>query len=112
MSDVVFSGSSLRYGKLEITLPHPVSDAFEDHGVIVVLFDPDEIAGTENRFKNLWAYSASGKKLWEAELPTKRGADVFYRITNKAPLLVNSFSSHECEIDLKTGELLRADFYK
>ena len=53
---------------------------------------------------------ASGEKIWEADLP--EAADYYYRICSVSPLIVNSFSSHKCEIDLRSGAIKSREFLK
>ena len=67
-----------------------------------------------NRWQdNLFCYSPEGIVLWKAEHPTGDNAeDYYYRISSHLPLVVNSFSSYRCEIDLSTGKIIRKDFFK
>ncbi|QPJ63677.1 MAG: hypothetical protein G3M70_02010 [Candidatus Nitronauta litoralis] len=82
--------------------------------------DPNENLGKEEQFKNLFGYNLEGKQLWVAELPTSKKADVYYKIKKKRntlspwtfSLIAYSFCSYECEIDIKTGKIIKSVFYK
>ncbi|HAK59544.1 MAG TPA: hypothetical protein DCO77_04065 [Nitrospiraceae bacterium] len=112
MIELTFSGTSLKIDTEEIVLPYSVVDAFVSKGIIVVLLDPDANLEKDKQYKNLLAYDPSGKKMWEAELPTPKPSDVYWKIVKKDPLVAYSFSSYECEIDLCSGKIIRSDFYK
>lgn len=112
MSKVSFSGNRLKINCIDLVLQSNILNAFIVSGVVVVLFDPDEIPNKKGQFKNLVAFDALGKKLWEADLPTDKSSDVYWKMLNKDILIAYSFSSYICEIDVFTGKILSADFYK
>ena len=112
MIKVTYSGSIVQVGGVEISLPYDVLDAYENKGVVVVLIDPDSYIGKEKGLRNIVAYDVSGKKLWDANFPQRDKPDYYWKISNRTPLVVKSFSSYECEIDLITGKVLKANFYK
>ena len=97
---------------VNITLPYAVLDAYEANNVIVVLVDPDDYIGKEKRYKNLVAYNFLGEEIWEADFPQNYKPDYYWTISNRNPLIVNSYSSHECVIELSTGKILSTSFYK
>ena len=90
----------------------PIKDAFISKNTVIVFLDPDANLGKTKQYKNLLGFNKQGKKIWEAELPTTKSSDVYWRIKRKAPLVVSSFSSYECIIDESTGKILSAEFYK
>jgi hypothetical protein len=92
-----------------VQLEHPIQDAFRDGDRTVVLFDPDSAPGA---FANLICLGRDGKRLWQADLPERGRADVYYRISSRRPLVVNSFSSYKCEIDRATGRIIGKEFMK
>lgn len=112
MSYISYSGTVLKVGGKVITLPYKILEAFESEQVIVVFLDPDANLGKTGQYGNLIAYDTSGTKKWEAELPTTKISDVYWKIVNKTPLVAYSFSSYECEIDISTGKILKKNFYK
>jgi hypothetical protein len=112
VSSIKYLGSSLTIDNVEIQCTHEVLNAFETNGVIVVFLDPDADMGKESQYRNLVAYKLSGEKLWEAELPTEKKSDVYWKLLSEKPLKVYSFSSYECEIDSATGKVLTSNFYK
>jgi hypothetical protein len=112
MTQAVFTGATLKVNGVNVVLPYPAIDGFMSRGIIVVLLDPDANMGKTGQYRNLLAYDATGEKLWEADLPTSKPSDVYWKIVNREPLIVYSFSSYECEIDLATGVIVRCDFYK
>jgi hypothetical protein len=120
MTSVQFSGSSLMIGEAVVSLPYDIREAFALGEQVVVLIDPnaylnDPSYGKDRRrghdpIRNLLAFSADGKKIWEAEFPGK--ADYYYRIHTRQPLSVYSFSSYLCEIDPRNGKILHKTFLK
>jgi hypothetical protein len=90
----------------------PIKDAFFSKNIVIVFLDPDANLGSTGQYKNLLGYDCQGEKLWEAELPTANSSDVYWRIKQRMPLVVSSFSSYECIIDESTGEIVSSDFYK
>lgn len=112
MINVGFEGNRLFVNGNEFDLENPINDAFYERGLIVVLLDPDANMESDSQYKNLLAYDLMGNKKWEAELPTNKKSDVYWRVNNKYPLVVSSFSSFECEIDLESGTVKNKNFYK
>ncbi|GAB3036707.1 hypothetical protein [Bowmanella dokdonensis] len=112
MSQISYSGTILKVNGNPVMLPHEILEAFDVQGVIIVFLDPDAELGSGGQYRNLIGYSSNGTKLWEAELPTTKKSDVYWKIAKRVPLTVYSFSSYECELDISTGKILRKDFYK
>ena len=106
------SECSLKVGAVTIDLGYPIKDAFELDKVVVVFLDPDADLGKTVQYKNLLGFDNKGSKLWEADLPTSKISDVYWRVKQKQPLIVSSFSSYECEIDEDTGRVISSEFYK
>jgi hypothetical protein len=108
-------------GKL-VETPWPIREAFTIEAGIIVLMD--QFAGLKGpvldirevrkipKGRNLFCYSPSGGVLWEAEFPTSSMEDYYYSISSRSPLVVNSFSSYRCEIDPKTGKIIKKEFFK
>jgi len=78
---------------------------------VIVIFDYMEYP-KNSCARNLVAYDLSQNELWVAENPTTQSNDAYVSITNEHPLTANNFSSHSCQIDLDTGKLINAAFYK
>ncbi len=113
MTRIEFSGNRLAINSGSVLdLPYPIKDAFELSGVVVVFLDPDANLGKAGQYRNLLGFDQQGKKLWEAELPTSKSSDVYWRIKKKSPLVMSSFSSYECLIDESTGKIKSSEFYK
>ena len=91
---------------------YPIKEAFFSENTVIVFLDPDANLGKTRQYKNLLGYDCQGKKIWEAELPTSKSSDVYWRIKQRVPLVVSSFSSYECNIDESTGEIVSSEFYK
>lgn len=121
MIKVAYEGKNLTIDQQVCSMPYEVREAFALKDKIIVLIDPNsyltdpdyskERRRGDNPFRNLIALSLDGKAvLWEAEFPDK--VDYFYKIISKEPLVVNSFSSYRCEIDINTGKIIKKLFYK
>jgi len=95
-------------------LEWPIRDAVEDLGKVYVLLDPDVyLADADYKagrragvpaIRNLLGMSKLGERLWSAELP--ESSDYYHAFASTSPLVVYSFSSHKCEIDVTTGSIL------
>lgn len=121
--NITYNGSKLQIDGKTVETPSPIREAFTVKWGVVVLMDQFanlkgpilDIREIRNVPKgtNLFCYSPEGIVLWKAELPTGDNAeDYYYRISSHLPLVVNSFSSYRCEIDLSTGKIIRKDFFK
>ncbi len=110
---VSHEGDILKIDGKSVRMDFMVRDAFWSGGKAVVLLDPgaflDEPSGTRKRsrdpVRNLRAYEPSGKLLWEAEQPEVD--DHYYLIESREPLVALSFSAFRCDLDLKSGRILR-----
>ena len=112
MTEISFSGSIIEINGKNISLSYDISEAYLINGIIVILLAPGSYIGKEKNLKNLVAYNTDGEMLWEADFPQNYKSDYYWKIKSKNPLIVNSFSSYECEIDLNTGRVKKSDFYK
>jgi len=120
MISIKYLGSDLNINGKILSMQYEIRDAFILGEKIIVLIDPNSYLGDPmyskerrrgvNSFKNLFAISFDGEKLWEAEYPEK--VDYFYKIISREPLIVSSFSSFRCEINPKTGSILNQIFLK
>lgn len=93
-------------------LEHRVVDAIESNDRVVVLFDPDAYTAKFGQFPNLIAISRNGRKLWTAELPTTTSGDRYYRLVRGESLRAASIYSFVCDLDPRTGRILRKEFVK
>lgn len=113
MIELEFSGNHLTINSnCVVDLTYPIKDAFESSGVVVVFLDPDANPDKSAKYKNLLGFNQHGKKIWEADLPNSISADMYWRVKQKSPLIVSSFSSYECRIDELTGKIKSSKFYK
>ena len=107
-------------GGRRVSLPWPTLQVVATDGVTIALLDPDAYlqdpeykaarrAGAP-AIKNLWAFSPTGEKLWESQLP--EASDYYYKVVSLVPLAVLSFSSWRCVISLTTGEIREKEFFK
>lgn len=109
---ITFSGKTISIGGKSFEVEHPVADAFELEGRIIVLFNPDAYTEKFGQFPNLVALRPTGERLWTAELPTTRSGDRYYKVASRTPLVVYSVYSEECEIEPATGRIKARRFYK
>jgi hypothetical protein len=112
MNRIEASGNHLKIDSVHVEFLHPIQEAFLLKSIVIVFLDPDSNLGRDGQYKNLLAFNMKGEKLWEAELPTSKTSDVYWRIKRKSPLVVSSFSSYECIIDENTGKIVSSEFYK
>lgn len=105
----MIAGNTIAVNGKQFELDFPVKDAFREGDRIFVLFDPDAGAGS---FRNFVCLDLSGRRHWEAELPEPGRQDVYYRISSRRPLVVNSFSSYKVQLDPETGTILSKEFVK
>ena|SRR5215471_7492348 len=112
MMNVTHSGNTLSIDGKQFVMPYLIQDAFVAGALAVVLLDPDANLGKASQYRNLVGVAQDGRTVWEAELPTDRRSDVYWRIVTRSPLVASSFSSYDCEIDPVTGRLVKSTFYK
>ena len=113
MTRIEASGCRLKIDTIYVVdFLYPIKDAFELNGTVIVFLDPDANLGKSGQYRNLLGFDLQGKRIWEAELPTTKPSDVYWRIKQKSPLIVSSFSSYECQIYETTGKIKSAKFYK
>lgn len=112
MISVEIDGRILTVEGQAVAMPHKVQEAFALGDKVIVLLDPDADLGKSGQYRNLMALDSAGAVVWLAELPTDRDSDVFTRIASREPLIADTFSSYECDIDLQTGQLLAKRFFK
>lgn len=121
--NITYERSKLRIDGTVVETPSPIREAFAVEWGVIVLMDQFadlkgpilDIREVRNAPKgtNLLCYTPDGSLLWKAELPTGDSVeDYYYQISSRSPLVVNSFSSYRCEIDVVTGKILRKEFYK
>jgi len=109
---ITFSGKTLSICNNSLELEHPIADAFDLEGRIVVLFNPDAYTEKFGQFQNLIALQPTGERLWTAELPTTTSGDRYYKVASRAPLVAYSIYSQECEIEPATGRITARRFLK
>jgi len=110
---VAHDGDIIRIDGKPVRMEYLVRDAFWADGKAIVMLDPgvflDEPGGTRKRsrhpVKNIRAYAPSGELQWEAEQPELD--DHYYLIESREPLVALSFSAYRCDLDLKSGKILK-----
>lgn len=90
---------------------YPIQDVKVVNELVLVLYKPDAFKGG-GQFRNLVAFTKQGEKKWLAELPTTNSMDAYYQFISESPLVVNSYCSFRCELDVATGEILNKEFFK
>ena len=109
---ISYDGSTVTVDGQTYQLDYRVADAIEYADRVVVLFDPDAYTAKFGQFANLVALSREGKKLWTAELPTTTSGDRYYRLVHRGTLQASSVYSFVCDIDPRSGRILRKEFVK
>ena len=112
---VTFDGDIIRIDGRPKRMNFMVRDAFWAHDRAIVLLDPNAYLDVPTYHaqrrkprrptQNLHAYSPSGELLWQAEQP--ESSDHYYLIESHEPLVALSFSAFRCDLDPKTGKILR-----
>ena len=93
-------------------LEYPIADASRIGDQVVVLYHADARRETFGQFRNLVAFDLRGRRCWEAELPTNESGDCYVRIASIEPLRADSWKGFECELDSRTGFIVRRTFLK
>ena|SRR6266567_4830445 len=109
---ITFSDKTVLISDRRVQLEHPIADAFELEGRVIVLFNPDAYTEKFGQFPNLVALRSDGQREWTAQLPTTTSGDRYYRIASRTPLVAYSIYSVECEIDPATGRIKARRFFK
>lgn len=87
-----------------------VLDKLEIDDLVLVIYDYMELPKNKAQH-NLIAYDKNGAKIWVAESPGNK-VSAYYSFTSASPLVANSFCSHACTINKKSGKLIKEEFYK
>lgn len=106
-----FTGNVLCFDGRSWEMEWEIADCRLAEDLLVVLFSHS--AGPRWRqFRNLQAFSKDGRRIWTAEHPTSETADCYVAITSMDPFTAWSFAGYSCQIDARTGRLVRAEFVK
>ena len=97
------------HGRIKAT--HPVFEAREIEGRILVLYDYMAFPRGEPS-RNLFAYDSTGKQLWRAEDIGAGATDGYTVIISEAPLVVGNFACFDCTLDINTGKVVEKTFTK
>ena len=106
-----FRDQTLHLDQSVLELDYPIQDIRVFENIVVVLFRPDSFKGS-GQFRNLVAYDLSGSRRWTAELPTNLGMDAYYQIVQNDGLVVDSYCSYRCEVELSTGRIIEKESCK
>jgi hypothetical protein len=104
-------GHRVTVGDLRLNLPFPVADALLVGDRIVVLYEYMSEPRSK-QFRNVESFGLNGRRLWVAQHPTSASSDVYTQFVSPDPLQLSNFAGFLCELDPRTGRLLRADFNK
>ena len=110
-SEVSISGQTVSVAGHVWQAPWPIRQGVIIDDRVILLYD--YMAGPKDRqFRNLEAFSFSGKRLWTAEHPTSDIADVYVEFISINPLTVWDFACYRCIIDPSNGRLTESHFTK
>ena len=120
MTSVSWQADTLVIDGRPFSFAYPIREAFDLDNKIIVLLDPNAYLNVpsygkerrrgKNALRNLLAVTADGEMLWEAEFPEQ--VDYYYEVSSRSPLTALTFSSFRCEIDPRTGRIVRMEFLK
>jgi len=112
--------NNLYYGSIHVSTSYPIKEAHQIGNAVLVLIDPSSYLNDSsypkerrrgvNALRNLLLFSDQGKLIWEAEFPEH--VDYYYRIISTSPIVVYSFSSYQCMIDINSGKIMEMEFMK
>jgi len=88
-----------------------ILDACQINERIIVIFDYMSYPKNPPA-RNMMAFDLDKNEIWTAENPTNKSVDAYYKIGSENPLVAYNVASYECTIDVSTGRLIKADFYK
>ena len=110
--DILITGSSVRIGDGDVEFPLAVIDAVSlRNGLIVVLMDPSAGPPHSGQFRNLVAIDVEGVITSTAETPATDVLGSYNEIVSSDPLMADA-PSYRCEIDVATGQIIKATYYK
>lgn len=113
MKKVTYIDNFLYVNSQKIECSQVIKEVLEFEKIIVVLLNPNAKTDKKKKYRNLIAYDYKGQYIWSADLPKSRMVnDAYWKISSKSPLIVKSFSSNDCTIDIKNGEIKEISFYK
>ena len=98
-------GDEIVCSKGRIRALHPILDAREVEGRVLVLYDYMAFPRSEPA-RNLFAYDLSGNSIWRAEDIGFGATDAYTNIISETPLVVGNFAGVTCTIDVQTGKVI------
>jgi hypothetical protein len=114
-ASVIYERSGLNtvhIGGRDVEFEFRILDIHDFGDKLILLLGPDDNYPRNCAFRNILAIDNDGEVVWQAELPTKKDADGYWKIESVQPLVAMSFCSYECELDESSGRIIRKTFYK
>ncbi|MBY0273455.1 MAG: hypothetical protein K2X02_08660 [Alphaproteobacteria bacterium] len=114
-SNFSFEGNVIKTEKFSKELDYPIQDIIylEDKQCFIVLYDMGSNIRKWGQFPNIICFNSKGEKIWTVELPTTDTGDSYFRMQFKnGKLIADSWCSFSCEIDVNTGKIKEAIFFK
>ena len=112
MRSIEFENKILKIDGRLFELDYQIRDARIIDNLAIVIYRFDDSVPRHRQFNNCQAYNDKGELIWTAEHPTNTSADFYIEFMDSKPNKLWNFGCFVCELDFKTGKLLKADFTK
>lgn len=99
-------------GKRQIILDYKIDTAYKMLNKIIVRFEVTKDIVQIPRFHNIICIDLNGNLLWQAELPSDDNLILYYDIFRYWPKIIAHSLSYDCEINIKTGKIIRKRWFK
>ncbi len=112
MNKIEFQNKELIIDGVKFDLAQTIENVRIIENLAVVIFKYDNDVPRYRQFNNCQAFDTNGTLVWTAEHPTNTTADFYVGFMDSKDNKLWNFSCFICELDFKTGKLIKADFTK
>ncbi|WP_320051766.1 hypothetical protein [uncultured Acetobacteroides sp.] len=112
MKHLDFKDKFLRIDDKELEMEFSIKDARIIDNKAIVIFDFNDLVPKHRQFNNCRAFDNNGDLIWIAEHPTNTSADFYVEFMDSKSNKLWNFSCFICQLDYKTGRLIKSEFTK
>lgn len=105
-------GNTIYYRNRQIKLDYFIGSAYKIMNKIIIRFDVTKDIINKSDFHNIICINLYGGIIWEAELPSNESTTLYYDIYKYFPRIIAHSLSYDCEINIKTGKIIRKKWIK
>ncbi len=105
-------GNIIYFRNKQIILNNVIGSAYKVMNKIIVRFEVTSAIIKIPKFHNIVCLDLSGSLVWEAELPSNDELFLYYDIYRYWPKIIAHSLCYDCEINIKTGKIIKKKWIK